>query len=149
MTGREDVSSSNSWTISSDLEAVHAVAQEIRRISEESIGSDGANDVEVAVVEALTNLVKHGYPEAPGDIEIAASGDKGLVIVDIFDTGKTIPEEILARAGSGRFEFDPKDVDGLFEGGMGLSIIFMTMDTVDYGSQDGRNRMHLVRHKRP
>ena len=149
MTGREDVNSSNRWTISSDLGKVHAVAQEIRRISEESIGPDVANDVEVAVVEALTNLVKHGYPETPGEIEITACGDTEAVIVDIFDTGKTIPEEIIARAGPGRFEFDPKDVDGLFEGGMGLSIIFMTMDTVDYGSRAGRNRMHLVRHKRP
>lgn len=149
MTGDKDMGASSKWTIISDLDAVHAVAQEIRKISEESIGTDGANDVEVAVVEALTNLVKHGYPEEPGEIEIAACGDTDVVIVDIFDTGKTIPEEILARAGPERFEFDPEDIEGLVEGGMGLSIIFMTMDTVDYGSQAGRNRMHLVRHKRP
>ena len=70
------------WTIISDLDAVHAVAQEIRKISEASLGPQGADDVEVAVVEALTNLVKHGYAEAPGEIEIAASGESDVVIVD-------------------------------------------------------------------
>ena len=149
MTGHKDMSASIKWTIISDLDAVHTVSQEIRKISVESIGPDGANDVEVAVVEALTNVVKHGYPDAPGEIEIAACGGTGVVIVDIIDTGKSIPEEILARAGPERFKFDPDDVNGLVEGGMGLSIIFMTMDTVDYGSQAGRNRLHLVRHKRP
>lgn len=142
------VIASSNWTIISHLDAIAAVAEEIRKLSEESVGAEGADAVEVAVVEALTNLVKHGYPYKPGRIEIAARGGTDGVTVDIFDTGQTIPDDILARAGPERFAFDPEDIDGLVEGGMGLSIIFMTMDVVDYSPHAGRNWLHLVRHKR-
>lgn len=142
------VTASRKWTIISDLDAIPAVAEAIRKLSEASVGAEGADAVEIAVVEALTNLVKHGYPDEPGRIEIAVRGETGGVTVDIFDTGQTIPDDILARAGTERFAFDPEDIDGLVEGGMGLSIIFMTMDVVDYSPQAGRNWLHLVRHKR-
>ena len=148
MMGCKDAITSRAGSSPANSTRYRPLRTRFRRIAEEAIGCAGANDVEIAVVEALTNLVKHGYPDEPGEIEIAVCSETDEVIVDIFDIGNTIPRPLLARAGPERFEFDPDDIEGLVEGGLGLSLIHLTMDFVEYTTQAERNWMHLVRRKR-
>jgi anti-sigma regulatory factor (Ser/Thr protein kinase) len=62
----------------------------------------------------------------------------------VTDAGRPIPGDRLATAGRDTtFGFDPTDVGGLPERGMGLGIIKATFDHVGYRSKDGINRLRL------
>lgn len=101
--------------------------------------------VAVAVAEVLTNIVEHGYGGEGGPaIELAwSTGSHGLV-VEVRDAGRPIPAKLLAQAGRDTtFGFDPSDLGGLPEGGMGLGIVKTAFDHVDYRSADGINRLRL------
>ena len=137
------------WIIDrSSLEAISPVSEAVRGLAEPVLGSDGASDVELALVEAATNVVRHGYGPEGGPIRIEASKSAGGVVVRIFDWGQPIPGEALAHAGLSRFDFDPTDLEVLPEGGMGLSLIAAVMDEVTYRSDEGQNILTLLRRAR-
>lgn len=99
----------------------------------------------VALAEVLTNIVEHGYAHrAATAIDLAwAESDAGLV-VEVRDAGDPIPGDLLAQAGPDTtFGFDPTDLGGLPERGMGLGIVKSAFDHVAYRSQGGVNRLRL------
>jgi serine/threonine-protein kinase RsbW len=79
---------------------------------------------------------------------VEADAEAEGVTVRILDRGRAVPPEALGGAGRGRFDFDPENLDGVPAGGMGLSLISMLMDEVNYDSRDGQNVLSLVRHVR-
>lgn len=135
-----------SWILDSDLEALAPVAQAVRTLAEAVLGPEGAGDVELALVEALTNVVRHGYGPEGGPMKLEAMTGAGIgVIFRIHDWGRPIPGEALAQAGLSRFDFDPEDLDSIPAGGMGLSLITAVMDDVGYRSDGGQNVLTLRR----
>ena len=101
--------------------------------------------VAIALAEVLTNIVEHGYEGNGGPaIEIAWSASTHGFVIEVRDAGRPIPADRLAQAGADTtFGFDPTDLGGLPEGGMGLGIIKTAFDHVAYRSQDGQNRLRL------
>lgn len=101
--------------------------------------------VAVAVAEVLTNIVEHGYEGRGGPaIELAWASSAGGLVVEVRDAGRPIPRERLDWAGPATtFGFDPTDLGGLPEGGMGLGIVKTAFDHVAYRSQGGINRLRL------
>ncbi|MCC2632903.1 MAG: serine/threonine-protein kinase RsbW [Ramlibacter sp.] len=101
--------------------------------------------VAIALAEVLTNIVEHGYANNGGPpIELAWSASRSGFVVEVRDAGEPIPADRLAQAGpETTFGFDPTDVGGLPEGGMGLGIIKTAFDHVAYRSKDGVNRLRL------
>ena len=100
--------------------------------------------VQVALVEVLTNIVQHGYRGlAPTAIEVAWQERGDTLAVDVRDAGHAIPAARLAAAGEDTFAFDPDDLAALPENGLGLAILKMAFDVVDYRSDAGTNCMHL------
>ena len=101
--------------------------------------------VAIAVAEVLTNIVEHGYENRGGPaIELAWSCTDRAVVIEVRDAGRPIPRERLDQAGADTtFGFDPTDIGGLPEGGMGLGIIKTAFDHVDYRSKAGINRLRL------
>lgn len=136
------------WIIDADLEGVAPVARAVRTLAEPAMGSEGADDVELALVEAATNVIRHGYGPEGGPVRIEARLDGTQVTLRIHDWGRPIPGEALAAAGLNRFDFDPLDLDSLPEGGMGLSLITLLMDEVGYRSDAGQNILTMVRRPR-
>lgn len=52
-------------------------------------GADGrASDVELAVSEAVTNAVRHGYPDQPGHVDISAAASADALTVVVIDDGE-------------------------------------------------------------
>ena len=101
--------------------------------------------IAVAVAEVLTNIVEHGYGGRGGaPIELAwAESGTGLV-VEVRDAGHPIPRDRLERAGPDTtFGFDPTDLGGLPERGMGLGIVKTAFDHVAYRSERGVNTLRL------
>ena len=99
-------------------------------------------DVVLAVDEALTNVIRHGYEGKPGNrVELAACAfedpDRGPgVQITIRDYGKQVPlDSICSRA-----------LDDLRPGGLGVHIIRSMMDSVSYSHAAGGG-MRLVMRK--
>ena len=138
----------STWTLESRLDAVAPVSEAVREFALSVLGEEGAQDLELAVVEAVTNVIKHGYGPEGGRIRVEADAEAEGVTIRILDQGRAIPPEALGGAGPGRFDFDPENLDGVPAGGMGLSLISMLMDEVSYDSRDGQNVLRLVRRVR-
>lgn len=99
-------------------------------------------DIVLAIDEALTNVIRHGYSGAPGQkiqvtIEDVVSRQHGPgIVIVIRDYGRQAPlEEICGR-----------DLDDLRPGGLGVHIIRSVMDEVSYEHAPGGG-MRLTLHK--
>lgn len=137
------------WVLDrSSLEDIGPISETVRALAAPTLGEEGAGDVELALVEAATNVVRHGYGPDGGPIRIEASSGRHGILVRISDWGRPIPGDILAQAGLSRFDFDPTDLAELPEGGMGLSLIASVMDEVSYRSDGGQNVLTLLRRAR-
>lgn len=100
-------------------------------------------ELELAVVEAVTNVVKHGDLTGKRKaIELELKRLVDEIEVTIKDKGRPIPEAALFTAQSA-LEFNPDDVLHLPTDGIGLAIIREATDRFAYESSDGTNIMKL------
>lgn len=136
------------WIIDAGLDAVGPVAEAVRDLARPVLGEEGAGDVELALTEAVTNVIRHGYGPEGGPVRVEARLLGDVLTLCIFDWGRPIPGEALAGAGARRFDFDPDDLDAVPAGGMGLSLIAMLMDEVSYRCDAGQNMLRLRRGRR-
>ena len=132
-------------TIDSRLEQVALVAVALRAVCALSpLGADDVDGMELGVVEAVTNVIRHGYggaPDRPVAVSVTLGEDR--VGVEIRDSGTPIPPAVLERAGEAAPEPDLADLDSLPESGMGLRLIFAVAGRVRYASDGGENRLWL------
>jgi serine/threonine-protein kinase RsbW len=98
--------------------------------------------VELCVVEAVTNSVKHAYGGQAGcevRLEVSLSADR--IQFDVSDTG--LPMKTLNTPDP---VYDRGDRDALPESGTGLFIIRSVMDRVSYSSEEcGRNVLRMIK----
>lgn len=104
-----------------------------------------AYQLELCVVEVLNNCILHAYensPEGKIDIEVIIS-QKEMTFV-ITDRGKSFQNfnELFENS---RLDFEPDDLAGLPENGLGLYIIKNIMDRVSYRTSDEKNTMVLTK----
>lgn len=139
------MSSALSLQIDSTLENVELVAKAVRALCSDKLDETMLNDVELSVVEAVNNVIKHGYRGQQGSlVEIKVGLKPDRVLIDILDQAPPLPGGVGAKPGS-PFDFDPDQIENLPEGGMGMALIHMTMDEVSYSSEDGINRLTLTK----
>lgn len=132
------------FTMPAELGNIASAAEALRAFMSRHLPEDACNAIELGVVEALTNIVTHGYEGLEqGAVELSFEQSGDAAIVELVDAGRPIPVAALDRAGLGNFDFDPADIDRLPEGGMGLSIIRAVFDAVRYESGEGINRLTL------
>ena len=104
--------------------------------------SDGTVfDLKLAVDEACTNIIEHGYKGIdPGSIILSFRIESDRILVQITDFG-----HIFEPADA------PKpDVEAPLEdrelGGMGLYLIYQTMDNIDYQASDDGNTLTFTKY---
>lgn len=103
--------------------------------------------IEISIVEAVTNAIRHSYLLEPDqEVCVSLSCKECRVELEVADHGIPMnPAQVeLLRHGSPVLDFDETDVTALPEGGMGLEIIHRSMDEVDYVSSEGQNRFRMV-----
>lgn len=131
-----------SFTITSEYENVNFIASEIRNfLCDESIDEKLSNEVEICLIEALNNVIKHAYKAEPGnliDIETVLENDEASVTIVDSGTSRTNTDKAT-------LEFDPDDIDNLPEGGMGLFIIEELMDDTIYKIEGNKNYYTMVK----
>jgi serine/threonine-protein kinase RsbW len=97
-------------------------------------------DLKLAVDEACTNIIVHGYKGMdPGSIIVSFRIESDRILVQITDFG-----HIFEPADA------PKpDVEAALEdrplGGMGLFLIYQTMDNIDYQSSEDGNTLTFTK----
>lgn len=87
-------------------------------------------EIKVAVSEAVTNAVVHGYGHPHGVVTIRAEHDGVRLLVEIADTGRGIADVEQARQPA--FSTDPERM------GMGFAFMEAFMDRVEVESAPGR-----------
>lgn len=126
----------------SRLENVELLARAVRGLVA-AAGLEGREcaRVELAVDEALNNVIRHAYRHEPGHpVELVFTLDERCFTLEVADEGAPMPPR---RAPV--LDFDPGDLEHLPEGGMGLFIIHSVMDQVEYRSAGGRNSLVMTR----
>ena len=94
------------------------------------MGEGDAADVELAVCEAVNNIIRHtGGDSLKEMVDVVVRPEQTQIVVDILDSaGSPVPKEPQ----------EPASVEELPEGGLGLYIIHSLMDAVEHLEQDGR-----------
>lgn len=105
-----------------------------------------SNDVEVCIVEALNNAVRHAYNEEPGHfVELSVSLVPGKLVFDVFDSGHSADPEAMHSDHRHTLEDRAGTVGQLAEGGRGLAIMQELMDSLEYTPGNTRNRLRLTK----
>ncbi len=95
--------------------------------------------LELALVEAATNVVRHAYGGRGGRVEVELTREGSAISLSVLDSGASFDP---TRVPPPR-EPDPADPSTWPEGGMGLPIIRAACDELRYRAEDGRNRLTL------
>ena len=129
--------------IDSDLSDVFLIGLSVNRICLEiPLSEIEAYQIEVCVVEAVNNTIKHAYGNEKGhEVEVLIDLDVESITFHICDTGKK-----METGKKPTLEFNPEDRENCPEGGMGLFIMHQVMDEVKYSSSQGRNVLALTKH---
>jgi serine/threonine-protein kinase RsbW len=132
----------------SDLGDVSLVAFAIHGVCTfAGLSQEKASLVELSIVEAVTNSIKHAYHGEPGGrLIIKISLDEQYLTFDLYDRGSPIPANQVERLvqGKGMVESTYSDYTSIPESGRGLEIIHKTMDKISYGREDGQNHLTLA-----
>ncbi len=133
-------------TIDSDLDKVVLLARAVRALCTGVLPPEDADAVELALVEAVNNVIRHGYAGRPGeDVEVGVALHPDRVVVEVVDHAQPMDGALVEAASAARFDFDPADLDAVPESGMGLALIRMSMDEVEYRAEGGANRLRMVK----
>ena len=135
-------------TLDSDLSDVALLAVAINGIAAHvGFNAIRASEIELCVVEAVTNAIQHAYHGQGGhvvDISVDTAADR--LSLTICDDGAPMAPDKVDRLMHGEETVDagPENIASLAEHGRGLQIIHDLMDEVAYTRDKGRNCLLLV-----
>ena len=126
-------------TRAAELDSLSAFRDFIDEVCRENdIDEDAAYDLKLAVDEACTNVVQHGYAGMnPGSIMLDLTVKDGEVEVRLTDFGHPF-EPSSAPMPDITVPLEERPL-----GGFGLFLIYQTMDEVDYVTGEAGNTLIL------
>ena len=130
-------------TIDADIHAVSEVSAELdHAMRARAFTDEEILDTQLAVEEAVTNVIVHGYARGTGKILITCRTTRALAEVQIEDSAPqfdplTIPEPDITE-----------DIEDRKIGGLGVFLIRQVMDDIIYRYEDGKNILVLVKKKK-
>jgi anti-sigma regulatory factor (Ser/Thr protein kinase) len=133
-------------TINNDLAYLAQVRELVRSgVQRGEFPGHFLNRLQIAVDEAVTNIIEHGYADQPrgkATIDLTVQVSPDTFLIEIVDQGasfdpKTLTDvDIATHAASGR------------SGGLGVFLMRRIMDRVDYQYKTGQpNRLLLVKNR--
>jgi anti-sigma regulatory factor (Ser/Thr protein kinase) len=130
-------------SIEADFPSVRLLAAACHGVlAEWGLASERRSLLELAVVEAATNVVRHAYGGRGGRVEVELAREGKAIALTVLDSGISFDPTLVPPPR----EPDPADPSTWPEGGMGLPIIRAACDELRYASGDGKNRLtlHLI-----
>ncbi|MBW1972372.1 MAG: ATP-binding protein [Deltaproteobacteria bacterium] len=133
--------------IESKLENVALLGMAINKLcSLTPLSEVESYQVELCVVEAVNNSIKHAYEgKACNEVEVVFTLYPSKVVVDVCDRGKSMEQSIFNEKQLSALEVDPNDIMKLSESGRGIPIIKEVMDSVVYKSKEGKNCLTMIK----
>lgn len=128
-------------TLSAELETLATFRDFIEEVCRENgVEEETCFDIKLAVDEACTNIIQHGYAGMnPGSIILDVRVDNQKAQVHITDFGHPFePNEAPTPDTSASLEERPL-------GGFGLFFIYQSMDEVDYVTNEEGNTLMLTK----
>lgn len=127
-----------------DISYLHRIRDFIAGIATEvGIDQHDIDNIELAVDEACTNVIEHGYaPDDPNkEITVRMEINTSKLVLTVIDHAK--PFDIL--------QYAPRDIKELKQegkdGGLGIRLIKRIMDTIDYRTtSDGYNELVMTKY---
>jgi serine/threonine-protein kinase RsbW len=132
---------SNLGDVSLLAAAIHAVCSYV------GLDQNNASLVELSIVEAVTNSIKHAYHGEPDHrLNMTIVVNEQLLRFDLFDSGTSMTAEHVDRLVQGGSVAESRDSDNtsIPENGRGLEIIHQTMDEIAYSRESGQNHLMLA-----
>jgi len=129
--------------IESDLNNVALIGVSINKLcSLASLSEIESYRIELSVVEIVTNIIRHAYNNEKGrNLEVEFNLTPDRITISTKDSGNEFDMNIKPK-----LDFDPDDLSTLPDGGMGLYIIYNTMDKVEVKREQGNNIWNLVKY---
>lgn len=134
---------SNSFTIDSDILEIPKVSIALdRELRVHGFSEEDILDSQLAVEEAITNVIVHGYEKKAGKIVITCRITHGLAEVQIEDSAPpfnplSIPNPDISV-----------NIEERKIGGLGIFLIRQVMDDIVYRYEDGKNILVMVKKKK-
>lgn len=127
-------------TLPAILENLPELMQSVSRCAKDrGLAEDKVIQIEIALEEALVNIIKYAYPDRVGDVKVICMiDDVGILIIEIEDAGP--PFDLLS--------VEPPDLAGGISerkiGGLGIHLIRNMIRDVSYLRKDGKNILRLI-----
>ncbi|MES2767356.1 MAG: ATP-binding protein [Bacteroidota bacterium] len=133
-------------TILSTLDNVPLLGASINKMcSLISMSEEQAFQMELCVVEACNNVIKHAYNNASDkEVEVEVRFFDDRIIFTICDAGTRKPTDLPHT-----LDYDPQDLDNLPEGRMGLFLIHEIMDEIHYEADGSKNIFTMTKFLSP
>ncbi|OGV37190.1 MAG: hypothetical protein A2020_08385 [Lentisphaerae bacterium GWF2_45_14] len=124
------------------LKNVRRLALFCRRTCEKYFSPEDLDSIELAVVEATNNIIKHAYGgESKNPVEIGVTRHKGFFRIRIYDHGKPFNPEAIPSP-----NFEWAGIDKIPESGRGLYIIRNIMDNVSFSREKSLNMLTMEKY---
>lgn len=134
---------SRTLTVPGRFDQLERICQFVTEAAQQAgLDDDASAHCQLAVDEACTNIIEHGYGgEDVGPISVACEVVPGELTITITDSAR---------------HFDPSNVpepnvgaplDELRIGGLGLYFMRHVMDAVEFSYEGGGNKLTLVKRK--
>lgn len=144
-TERELSNSHAEFEVASDLSELEPIRTFVRKfcldLPSPALGEECINQLELAVTEAASNIMKHAYhgrTDQRIQIEVDACAD--CISLRLYHCGEAFDPETVK----------PPVFDGSREGGFGMYIIAQSVDEVHYTRDErGRNCICLIKNRKP
>jgi serine/threonine-protein kinase RsbW len=96
-------------------------------------------DLQLAVEEGCTNVIKHAYGDKGGDFDITFETRERDVVIRVRDHGRPFaPEKVVAPATN--LPLTQRRI-----GGLGLHLMYQLMDEVQFDFAEGSNTLVMIK----
>jgi serine/threonine-protein kinase RsbW len=139
------------FTIDSDLDQVCLIGMAVNKLCLMfSFSPADAYNMELCVVEAVTNSIKHSYGGEKGkEINVIFSLSSEHLTIDVCDYGIVMDSNVLENADLKYPDRKRADVEHIADSGRGIGIMKTLMDNVTYASGKEGNCLTLTKNIPP
>jgi len=129
-------------TINADINEIPRVSAALEQVMQVySFSNEEILDTQLAVEEAVTNVIMHGYDGRAGEIHVMCQASRGIVEIQVEDNAPLFNPLSVP---------DPDFTAGIQDrriGGLGIFLIRRVMDDVMYRNDKGKNILVLIKRK--
>jgi serine/threonine-protein kinase RsbW len=129
-------------TLRSDINEIPRLSTELHTLMQDhGFPEEDILDTQLAVEEAVTNIIMHGYKDGNGSVLVLCRANTGTIEIRLED--RAVPFNPLTLPSPDLDE----DIEDRKIGGLGFFLIRQVMDEILYRYEDGKNILTMIKRK--